>query len=80
MIVFTDGYIADVWGPYPGNKNDATIMNEMLDKDIWGHFETDDVLIVDCGFRDSIDKIEEKDFIAKIPSFGDNPNRPLTTE
>lgn len=55
-------------------------MKEMLDKDIWGHFETGDVLIVDRGFRDSIDKIEEKDFIAKMPSFGDNPNRPLTTE
>ena len=44
MVVYPDGYIADVFGPYAGNTNDASIMIELLKKKHmvifpgWGYF------------------------------------------
>ena len=34
MVVFTDGYIGAFFGPYSVNKNDAIILNEVLDTNI----------------------------------------------
>lgn len=65
MIVYPDGFIAAVCGPYPGNKSDATIMNEFLEKIFFHIFEPEDVFLVDRGFRDSLQLIENKGFIAK---------------
>lgn len=79
MAVFTDGYIEGVFGPYPGNKNDATILNELLDTNIWSRFEAGDALLVDRGFRDSLFKISEKGFVSKMPHFSNTPIAPLTT-
>ncbi|XP_043476198.1 uncharacterized protein LOC122507514 [Leptopilina heterotoma] len=80
MAVYPDGYIAGVFGPYPGKKNDASIMIELLEKDYWSSFQEGDVLVVDRGFRDSLTHIEEKGFLSKMPSFADGPRLPLTTE
>gem|GEM_PF-2279954 len=80
MAVMTDGYIMNVWGPYPGNKNDATILNELLEMNVWRSFKTRDVFVVDRGFRDCMNNIVEKGFIGKMPAFADTPNMPLTTE
>lgn len=80
MAVYPDGYIAGVFGPYPGKKNDASIMNELLQTNCWSSFQENDVLIVDRGFRDSLPFIEEKGFLPKMPSFADGPRLPLTTE
>lgn len=38
MIVYSDGYIADIFGPYTGSTNDASIMIDLLKKDIWSSF------------------------------------------
>lgn len=39
MAVFTDGYIANVWG-YKGAENDALIMNALLEDDaVWSAFK-----------------------------------------
>ena len=52
MVVFTDGYIEAVFVPYPGNEHDPTILNELLDTNIWSEFEAGDVFLVNRGFRD----------------------------
>lgn len=78
--VYPDCYIAGVFGPYPGKKNDASIMNELLESNCWSSFQENDVLIVDRGFRDSLPSIEKKGFSAKMPSFSGGPRLPLTTE
>lgn len=78
--VFTNGYIAYVWGLYKGAENDPSIMNNLLDKDLWSAFEDGDVFIVNRGFRDSIDKIRNRDFIQKMPAFSEGPNELLTTK
>ena len=80
MIIYPDAFILDVKGSYPGNINDASIMNDLLTKNIWEAFEPGDVFLVDRGFRDSISLIEEKGYIPKMPSFADSPNKSLTTE
>lgn len=80
MAVLTDGYIAGVFGPYPGSKNDASILNELLTKNMWDSFEPGDIFLVDRGFRDSINKIIEKGFVAKMPEFADKPSAALTTD
>lgn len=77
--MFTDGYIGGVFGPHPGNKNDATILNELLDLNIWSIFKAGDILLVDRGFRDSLSKISEKGFILKMPHFSDTSTASLTT-
>lgn len=59
MAVLTDGYIAEVFGSYPGNKNDASILDELLRRNIWHSFEPGNVFLVDRGFRDSITSITE---------------------
>lgn len=70
MAVYPDGYIAGIFDRYPG-KNDASIMDELLQTNCWSSFETGDVLIVDSGFRDSLPVIDEQGFQAKISSFAD---------
>lgn len=80
MAVFTDCYNSEVFGPYPESMNDASILNELLRKDTWNAFEAGDVFLVDRSFRNSIAKISEKGFIAKMPEFADSPTALLTTE
>lgn len=80
MAVYPDGYIADVFGPYPGNKNDASILNDLLDEGVWGALQTNDVFLVDRGFRDSISKATQKGFVIKMPDFSNSPSAQLTTE
>ena len=79
MAVFTDGYMRAVFGPYPGNKNDATILNELLDTNISSRFKAGVVFLVDRGFRDSPFKISEKGFVPKMPHLSDTPTALLTT-
>lgn len=80
MIVFTDCYIGAVCGPYPGNKKYAIVLNELLDGNIWHCFAPGDVFLVDRHFRDSIAKISQNGFIAKMPEFANTPTAPLITE
>lgn len=80
MVVYPDGYIGDMCGPYPGNKSDATIMIEELNAGKATALKPGDIFLVDRGFRDSLKSIEEKGFVAKIPCFSDIPFSLLTME
>lgn len=80
MAVCPDGYIVGVWGPYPGNMNDATIMKNLLSQNIWGAFQAGDILVVDRGFRDVMDDITNMGFVGKMPPFANTPSAQLMTE
>lgn len=74
IIVSTTGYIVSVLGPYHADykNNDANIikhnfrmnMEQMTD---W--ISEGDILIVDRGFRDAVDFLEEMGIQSKMPSF-----------
>ena len=71
----SDGYILEMFGPYEGNVNDATILNHIL--------STNDKLVSnlnvgDRGFRDCLSFVESKGYSAKMPSFLDKDKRQLT--
>ena len=65
----SDGYIIDFFGPYEGTVNDATIMKHVLSTngDLLKVLERGDVFVLDRGFRDSIQFIEDMGFGAKMP-------------
>lgn len=69
LIVCTDGYIVDVTGPYTATTSDASIMRDLMQEDspIHGFLRVNDVFILDRGFRDSIDKIEECGYNPHMP-------------
>ncbi len=60
VICSTDGLILDVYGLYDATKNDALIMQEVLDTDnhLLRLIKEGDHLIVDRGFRDSINTLQ----------------------
>ena len=80
IAVFSDGYIRMVWGPFPGNKSDASILNDFLNTIHWSNYQAGSVLSVDRGFRDNTQKISSQGFLAKMPSFAGAASLPLTTE
>lgn len=74
MFVSTTGYIVDVLGPYfaDGKNNDANILNSLMMSDAselrrW--LSPNDVFVVDRGFRDSLEMLEELGFVSKMPNF-----------
>lgn len=80
-ICTTNGFIADICGPYLGTKNDATIMNDvMLDQDFRNLLKEDDIFVVDRGFRDVVNKIEEGGFRVLMPALKGNKKQLDTTE
>lgn len=67
VIIFIDGYIVDVMGFYlfNGKNNDVFIIKYIIMLNfgnIMEFFKDDDVLIVDCGFRDVIFFLNELGF------------------
>lgn len=62
MIVTSDGYILDILGPFlaDGKNNDAAILNQHLreGEGLLKWAEENDILVLDRGFRDSLDMIE----------------------
>ncbi|VDI45794.1 Hypothetical predicted protein [Mytilus galloprovincialis] len=74
VFVTTSGYIVSVMGPYMGDgkNNDANIMTHIIKRNIekitdW--LQEDDILIVDRGFRDSLDLLNELGIKSEMPSF-----------
>lgn len=69
LCVMPNGLIAGVYGPYSARANDASIMNDLIDKNpnIFSSFCRGDVIVLDRGFRDSITKLKSKGFDVKIP-------------
>ncbi|CAF1115343.1 unnamed protein product [Didymodactylos carnosus] len=70
----TDGYILSVVGPFlaDGKNNDASIAKNIFinnEQDILNWLHEDDIIVVDRGFRDSINTIERFGFNVEMPDF-----------
>lgn len=57
LCVTTTGLIAAAYGPFDATKNDATILEEIMDESnsIFSLFRPGDVMVIDRGFRDCVD-------------------------
>lgn len=74
MVVSTTGYIIDVFGSYlaDSKNNDAKILNSMVAGSLarlrtW--LMSDYIFIVDRGFRDSLETLQDLAFQTKMPWF-----------
>ena len=74
MIVTTTGYIIAVLGPYlaDGKNSDANILKHIISTNVqemksWLH--EGDVFVVDRGFRDSEEILEQIGIKMEMPSF-----------
>lgn len=73
VIVTTTGHFVNIIGPYlaDGKNNDAAILNHILKSnidDVKDFLEEGDVLVVDRGFRDSLELLEDLGIHAKMPA------------
>lgn len=85
MLVATDGYILTVLGPYlaDGKNSDAKITEHMLksnSEDIRNWFNEGDVLIVDRGFRDVTDFLNDCGINTEMPHFLKKAEKQHSTE
>ncbi|XP_076085751.1 uncharacterized protein LOC143056545 [Mytilus galloprovincialis] len=85
VFVTTSGYIISVIGPYysDGKNNDAQIMKHIIQHDIeefkkW--VAEDDIMIVDRGFRDALDLLQEMGIQTKMPAFNKKGESQLPVE
>lgn len=84
MCVTTNGYIIDVLGPFKANTNDAKCMQAILEKNtsVTEMMRPGDVFLLDRGFRDCLEDLEDFQYIGKTPHFiqKDHPTQQLTKE
>lgn len=69
-IVTSNGFFVDTFGPFKAKTNDAAILRYVFDR--FGPFpqlETNDIFLLDRGFRDCEDFLKSKGFIVKMPEF-----------
>lgn len=85
VIVTTSGYILDIFGPYlaDGKNNDANILTAIMQAQqsrlkCW--LKPGDVFIVDRGFRDCLDTLQEMGFETEMPAFLAKGNQHSTQE
>lgn len=71
MVLTTpNGYYIDIFGPYRATTNDATILRHIFET--FGPFlqlNCNDIFILDRGFRDVKQFLEEKGYQVKMPEF-----------
>lgn len=85
LIVAPDGYIVDVHGPYfsDARNNDAAILLSEMEHDrnnIHQWVQNNDVFVVDRGYRDAVEFLENLQLNVEIPSMLPRNQRQLTTE
>ena len=83
LICAPDGYIVDIYGPYPATWNDAKILIDLLEdeSDLRALLNEGDYWILDRGFRDSIDTLETTyKFRTMMPCFLEASQKQFTTE
>ncbi|XP_061177700.1 uncharacterized protein LOC133186476 [Saccostrea echinata] len=83
VIVSTTGYFVSVMGPYIAKNNDATILNHAMKTnidDICNLVKEEDIFVIDRGFRDSLDYLEQMGIKAQIPSFMAKGEKQMATE
>lgn len=64
----------DVMGPYltNGSNNDSSIITHIIKSNcgnLMDFMKDDDILVVDRGFRDALDFLNDCGFIIEIPPF-----------
>jgi len=74
MLVAPNGHILDVHGPYfsDSRNNDANILRDQLRDDIGGlraWLEEGDIFLVDRGYRDAIQLLQQIGIRVKMPGF-----------
>lgn len=82
-ITTCDGTIVYIIAPFPAVQNDATILKYLLDEtSMFDNLEEGDILLLDRGFRDVVQLVEEKGLVVKMPSLvqGSIRKGQLTTE
>lgn len=67
VIVSTSGVYISVVGPYLARNKDATFLQHIMDVLKWD--KTDNILIIDRGFGDSVTYLKELGFQAIMPAF-----------
>ena len=85
VVVTTTGYFIAILGLYMADvkNNDGSILNHMLAsnvQDIKNWIENEDIFIVDRGFRDSLEFLEDLGIKAKMPSFIPRGQAQMSTE
>ena len=86
MVVVTTGYFIAILGPYMADvkNNDGSILNHNMlafnVQDIKNWIENEDIFIIDRGFRDSLEFLEELGIKAKMPSFIPRGQAQMSTE
>jgi hypothetical protein len=74
VVVTTTGYFVTVVGPYlsDAKNNDASILKHMINtnvEDIKSWVREDDIFVVDRGFRDALELLEDLGIKAEMPCF-----------
>ncbi|XP_033726743.1 uncharacterized protein LOC117316313 [Pecten maximus] len=85
MYVTTTGYIVSVLGPYLADykNNDANILKHNVKgnmENLTEWIKEEDVMVVDRGFRDSIDMLTEMGIHTEMPRFLSRGQKQFTTE
>ncbi|EFN70468.1 hypothetical protein EAG_10826, partial [Camponotus floridanus] len=80
-ICTTNGYIVDLAGPFNGTINDAKILQRVLENEtgLMSILKKGDVFVLDRGFRDVKNFLEDKGFVALMPALKGNTKQ-LSTE
>ncbi|XP_060604358.1 uncharacterized protein LOC132757169 [Ruditapes philippinarum] len=85
VIVTTTGYFVTVMGPYfaDSKNNDASILNHMLKtntEEIRDFIQEDDIFVVDRGFRDSLELLQDLGIRVEMPSFLSKGQKQMTCD
>ncbi|KAH0543225.1 hypothetical protein KQX54_000483 [Cotesia glomerata] len=66
-ILIQKSYIIDIFGLYPANQNDASIMKQILKSkpEVWARIKCGDVFLLDRGFRDVVPYLQQRGIITK---------------
>lgn len=78
VIVSTSGVYISVVGPYLTRNNDATILQHIMNVLKWD--KTDDILIIDRGFGDSVTYLKELGIQAIMPAFMKKGEKQMSTQ
>ena len=81
VLTASNGKIIDIYGLHPANVNDATILSEIMKKeDLIELLQPGDILILDRGFRDCIEALEDEyQLITKMPACKAKNQKQLST-
>lgn len=83
LIVCCDGHIVECLGPYKATLNDATITSLNLNNEgscIRSFFRRGDIFLLDRGFRDVINELQEHGFVIHMPESLLENEHQLTTQ